>query len=499
MKIINTILLLFTTITVSYSQRYFNDTIPSLYGDPFGSVNANALYLHNNKYFMTGIYINENNGTSSVITSFDDNRLFNNYFFEDFSFANDGLTNYGDKIGFAAKNRRIRKGSINGVLDSNFNITKLDTIITDGVYNFPNALYGVGQSLFTALITKDEAGVNNFGVAKYDMETGFKWYKKYENNIGYVYNWTLIGTHDHNLLSSYTLRYNNTFGGNAYVKKIDYDGNLIWRTQPMEKIDGGAAKIHIAELSNQNIIVNYRKNMRSLYEFICCLHPDPPTFVLLDKNGNILKENTLRIPKTQIIEFLGIKQGKGDYYFGYGEHAFDSAVSGRKDFYGFITKYANNGDTIWTKLYRHANHAKIGTSHIIKDILELDNGDILVLGNIFPTNARGEIWILKIGEHGCLSSEPCDDDVQIVVSTQEIEPKEGQYLKVFPNPASDFIRIESSKAYDAIEIFNSMGQRVLSYSNHNGLYDVSILNAGFYVVLLKNRGITVGIRKLIKQ
>jgi hypothetical protein len=499
MKIINTILFVFITITVSYPQRYFNDTIPSLYGDPFWSVNANALYLYNNKYLMTGIYASENNGTSSVITSFDDNRLFNNHFFEDLALSNNALSINGDKIGFAAKNRRIRKGSINGVLDSNFNITKVDTIITDGVYNFPTNLYGVNGFLFTTLFTRDDEGIYNIGVAKYDMETGFKWYKKYEDNIGYAYNWTIIGTNNHNLLSSYTLRYNNTFGGNAYVKKIDYDGNLLWRTQPMEKIDGGAAKIHIAELSNQNIIVNYRKDMWSEYEFWCCLHPRPPTFVLLDKDGNILRENTLRIPKTQIIEFLGIKQGKGDYYFGYGQHAFDSEFIGQKNYYGFITKYNNVGDTIWTKLYRHENHDRIRTPHIIKDILELDNGDILVLGEIEPTNARGEIWILKIGEHGCLSSDPCDDDVQIVVSTQEIEPKEEDFLKVYPNPTYDFIRIESSSVYDAIEIFNSMGQRILSYSNHNGLYDVSILNAGFYLVLLKNRGITVGLSKLVKQ
>jgi hypothetical protein len=60
-------------------------------------------------------------------------------------------------------------------------------------------------------------------------------------------------------------------------------------------------------------------------------------------------------------------------------------------------------------------------------------------------------------------------------------------IQVFPNPASDFIQIETEQHIQKIAIFNSIGQRIETFDNQNfrgSSLDVSSLTTGTYTLQL---------------
>ncbi|APZ46124.1 hypothetical protein BW723_07350 [Polaribacter reichenbachii] len=72
-------------------------------------------------------------------------------------------------------------------------------------------------------------------------------------------------------------------------------------------------------------------------------------------------------------------------------------------------------------------------------------------------------------------------------------------VSVYPNPASEFVKITSQVELNKVEIFNLLGKKVISTSklNNNNL-DISSLSKGVYLMKLTS-GDSVATRKLIKS
>ena len=69
-------------------------------------------------------------------------------------------------------------------------------------------------------------------------------------------------------------------------------------------------------------------------------------------------------------------------------------------------------------------------------------------------------------------------------------------IDLYPNPATDRIRISTSVEYDHVKIVNAYGQIVLEYYD-TGVLSLSGLRSGIYVVMLYKDGGIVGSRKLL--
>ena len=81
-------------------------------------------------------------------------------------------------------------------------------------------------------------------------------------------------------------------------------------------------------------------------------------------------------------------------------------------------------------------------------------------------------------------------------------PEEYKTFSIFPNPANDFVYIESrlaNKTRNTIRIFNSLGSEVGAYNASTEVtkLDVSSLAKGIYIVKLYNYNSEVGHRKLV--
>lgn len=114
-------------------------------------------------------------------------------------------------------------------------------------------------------------------------------------------------------------------------------------------------------------------------------------------------------------------------------------------------------------------------------------------------------WDLLLGEyddHRLVYYKKGDEEwgeEQTIVGLNELNNENE--IQIFPNPASDYINIQSQENA-VIQIYNSTGQIILTQKTNssNAQIDVSVLPAGVYFVnLMDEEGLIVGKSKFLKK
>ncbi|MBI3519619.1 MAG: T9SS type A sorting domain-containing protein, partial [Bacteroidetes bacterium] len=80
-----------------------------------------------------------------------------------------------------------------------------------------------------------------------------------------------------------------------------------------------------------------------------------------------------------------------------------------------------------------------------------------------------------------------------------VEFTSESFINIFPNPASDVLKVKASDNYSnaTIKIISSIGVEVIANAqlmSYNGTMDVSHLAAGIYYVVIENAGVTENIK-----
>lgn len=156
--------------------------------------------------------------------------------------------------------------------------------------------------------------------------------------------------------------------------KVDTSGDVLWRSDFLPLIHGGAADVDVAQLSDGNIAVQYEMDKFSDHEYLFTFITNTPAVLILDGNGKVLSQKVAKLPYHRETDIHVLQEGNGDY-FSSGGFMYD-----HEDIYATITKHSNSGDTMWTKRYRHQDFDKSGRFHCTRLLAERKNGDILALG-----------------------------------------------------------------------------------------------------------------------
>ncbi|WP_066224749.1 T9SS type A sorting domain-containing protein [Formosa haliotis] len=83
--------------------------------------------------------------------------------------------------------------------------------------------------------------------------------------------------------------------------------------------------------------------------------------------------------------------------------------------------------------------------------------------------------------------------------TASVDDVFASSVKVYPNPSSDFINIESKNLrVSSVEMYNILGSRVLSTSDFNGSLDVSNVSPGVYILKVNAGSASVNKRVVIE-
>jgi beta-glucanase (GH16 family) len=71
-------------------------------------------------------------------------------------------------------------------------------------------------------------------------------------------------------------------------------------------------------------------------------------------------------------------------------------------------------------------------------------------------------------------------------------------LKIYPNPATDVVNLETSQAIDRVDVFALSGQLLVSETEETNSLDISTVKTGIYILKVYSSGIIIN-RKLVVQ
>ena len=276
------------------------------------------------------------------------------------------------------------------------------------------------------------------------------------------------------------------------LKKLEKNGDLVWEILLPYEFPDGSVPILLTELSNGNIAAYSERELFAQPQF----WDQPPVIHIIDPDGNILFDTTLITSTEEELSFLEIKSGREEYFFTFGsEFNFIDDV-----FWGTLYKFTNEGTLVWKKRYRHPDYISDLSLHEIKDIVELENGDIITIGEILKlSEGRNVVWIMKLNSEGCLVDSNCSEDV--VTSVQE---SNSTYFKnklsIFPNPVDNQLLIDwkSEEKYALIELRDLGGKIYMKSNNEIATLNTSDLQAGMYLIRVIDPKGLAHIRKFIK-
>lgn len=156
-----------------------------------------------------------------------------------------------------------------------------------------------------------------------------------------------------------------------------------------------------------------------------------------------------------------------------------------------LAKYDFEGNLLWFHTVGEEE-----TLELVYATSLTKNGDILVTGRYQWINApanESTAFVMKLDACGCYVPN-CNPNC----TASGITESRKQYpIKVYPNPATNMLTIESNQNIDRYIIYNLLGEKQLEGIYNNSI-DISILTQGMYLMQIESEGVFSTI-KFIKE
>ena len=204
--------------------------------------------------------------------------------------------------------------------------------------------------------------------------------------------------------------------------------------------------------------------------------------VLLSSSGVELQTKALNKNWTYTYNYVGKQLADGSVVFGY-------LVSDRDvGYYGLIQKFSPSMQLVW--------ESRIPLPYVATDIgrypyasplsiYPTDDGGFICAGGYTCNTCPYSVWLGKMDSLGCFDAG-CS-----MVGTASLDPANGEArLRVFPNPAQDYLTIATENIKGNAYLYNGLGQVVKAFSINsfsntpiavydmpNGIYFFSVTGA----------------------
>ncbi len=485
------------------SQEYFSKIIP-FEGNP----NPKQLIkLEEDKYLIGSInFINDIPSTSLI--KYDDNNVSTRYDFIGTPYTRKGLISFENSFylfgdDYTSENRDIHLSKLTKNFETQF---KTNTITPSG-RSGSTATILLNSSIYGASVDKISPSPNfneQATIFKFDTLGNELWQRNYgqDGNLSFIYDLDI--SLDNNLMVSYSHGFPGGGNGSIKLMKLNENGDILWDFMSEEGLGPGFKICWITQLSDSNFVQIYEIDRRLDQEYLINdWNRSPYRFRWIDRNGNAIKERIEIVHGNNNNTYYSqIETGKGDYFFSYGQYTFDGPATNfiDKTYSALLTKYNNQGDTLWTRKYRHPDYDTLNNRHLIKDIEELDNGDIVILASITPPQQESKIWLYKVDAQGCYKDEPCGDI--IITDVEEVILDDKAQALVYPNPVTDKLSVSyTDRLIKEVSIYSMAGKLVYNryVRTHYHTIDMESFETGLYLMELTDEyGITETI-KIVKQ
>ena len=458
-----------------------------LYGQFYGhklfhlgdrNLNVSGIFFNapNNRAYIPVIYPPGDTATIITTDSEGNNRLdveIPDLLLPRYSFVRLGNFNY-----FYGKNKFIQN-NLRLIKMDMFNQTVWQQNFQNNLdFSFPINILSINSDLYiTSVNDRTEPYHRRINVRKVDTLGQEIWSRNYNNNSYYTYITHSVVSSDNNLILSVIKQQQVFIGGlKSQLTKINDLGNIVWEVSGTEKIPNGAVLADVAELSNNNLVQLYEVDKFNDSEFSSIYNWAPVRMDWYDADGNFLFHKYIKYPNSQQFERGGVVAGNGDYFFVTGSHSDNNIPVER---YGVVTKFDNQGDTIWTKQYYHPDYPTLDDFRFIRNLVELDNGDLLLMGMTEGEGGYLNAWFMRVNEHGCFGTANCED---LVTSTETELDLSLLDIKIFPNPATDILQITSAadRPIQSAKLYDFSGQTLVDLDlPGNGQSNMEISVADF--------------------
>lgn len=456
---------------------------------PFDACNPNAIDLtyDGSKYYIP-VLCSEN--MSVLITVGEE---VNYYDYSNISFSTAPLSIMDDQIFLYGKDRSMANGlKVCKATQEDYLCMDSTSILEPSEYDFPTGSINIlGKFMFSYNYGPPNNSIGNIGLVSMDEMMNISWQKTYDSHLASAYVMDLEKSDDNLLLMSYIYRNETGFGSFPALSIIDTSGFRNLDIKLNERLNSGNTPVYNTQLSNGNIILSYEVDRKDDPVFIGNEWNKTPTILhWFNRDGEFIKEKYIIGPRTQQIKLKNIDSGFGDYFFAYGSLLGEDDIRA-----GLITKYSNEGDTIWSHKYQHSEFSGLDHGYWIRDIIEHENGSISVQSHISTVGELQRIWLFELNEHGCYGDQTACGDYVIVgetTDTEEVdvhptsaEPTANITVRLAPNPAQEFVMLKSDLPLIGAEtnIYSQDGKLIKSLViDEEKIIDLTELNNGIYLI-----------------
>jgi hypothetical protein len=381
---------------------------------------------------------------------------------------------------------------------------KIDTFLTiaRSVDILPNDGYiicgDIAHYTFEPHLSKSD------GVFLYKTDSLFnlQWYRIFkpdEINYGYSISKT---TDNGYVIGGYT-NAKTDYSGEPLVNKTDSLGNQEWIWQNGSVYDDWQA---ITSISNDgNILIAYG---HATYQ--APPYPVPSSLtqirvVKIDNNGNELwsRDYGESIMWNQVLTITHLPDST--YLIGGDVYINDTSTYGWGYSRAFLLKINENGDSLWMRHYIHEDEYGTQSNYFSQANSGADKS-LLMIGssyNFFNPLTEQSIWIMRLDSLGCDTPE-CNPFVGV---KKPGIMKEGN-IRLFPNPANQYIEITIPEEYTSgnisnpiVKIYDMNGKLVQEsipdYQGFSYICNTQALKPGIYFVQLIDRNCILGSGKLL--
>lgn len=325
-------------------------------------------------------------------------------------------------------------------------------------------------------------------------------------------------------------------GSDVWLVKLNNNGDTLWTwTYDFGHRDEGIGIIPFSA-GNYLLIANlYTGQILTPVPY----YTNDAAYFVVDANGNVLK--TMIFDVDTINRFHSVKRTSDGGAIIIGVTSRYENHMGAGDVY--IVKLNANADTMWTKTYGGYGKYDGGL-----DIMEASDGTYYACGFTQTqfVDSVDNWWLLRLNAFGdtmytkCLIHKKDNDDPVSILQASDgsivvagwinanSNPLQGlnmgnsdiyvvkldtafnsvisnilykTYIKIFPNPANNYLQINFEKAIqDAnISLYNTIGQKVLQANNINNNIIINVKNIpeGLYMIKINIKGETEYSQKIL--